>query len=64
MSWITRTLTSSIGKKMLMAASGAFLVLFILIHLIGNGTSLLGRAAFLSYAAQWLSAAHFWCCLS
>ncbi len=52
MSWITRTLTSSIGKKMLMAASGAFLVLFILIHLIGNGTSLLGRAAFLSYAAH------------
>lgn len=52
MSWITRTLTSSIGKKMLMAISGAFLVLFILIHLIGNSTSLLGRAAFLSYAAH------------
>jgi len=52
MSWITRTLTSSIGKKMLMAASGAFLLLFILIHLIGNSTSLLGRAAFLSYAAH------------
>jgi len=52
MSWITRTLTSSIGKKMLMAASGAFLLLFILIHLVGNSTSLLGRAAFLSYAAH------------
>ena len=52
MSWITRILTSSIGKKMLMAASGAFLLLFILIHLVGNSTSLLGRAAFLSYAAH------------
>jgi len=52
MSLITRTLTSSIGKKMLMAISGAFLLLFILIHLIGNSTSLLGRAAFLAYAAH------------
>lgn len=52
MNWITQTFTSSIGKKMLMAASGAFLLLFILIHLVGNSTSLLGRAAFLSYAAH------------
>jgi succinate dehydrogenase / fumarate reductase, cytochrome b subunit len=52
MGWITRTLSSSIGKKMLMAASGSFLGLFILIHLIGNSTSLLGRATFLAYASH------------
>lgn len=52
MSCITQTMTSSIGKKILMAGSGAFLMLFILIHLVGNSTSLLGRAAFLSYAAH------------
>jgi succinate dehydrogenase / fumarate reductase cytochrome b subunit len=52
MSWIIQTISSSIGKKMLMAASGSFLGLFILIHLLGNSTSFLGRAAFLSYAAH------------
>ena len=46
----SRTLSSSIGKKMLMAASGSFLSLFVLIHLAGNSTALLGRATFLAYA--------------
>jgi succinate dehydrogenase / fumarate reductase, cytochrome b subunit len=45
-----RTFSSSIGKKMLMAASGSFLGLFIIVHLIGNSTSFLGRKVFLSYA--------------
>lgn len=35
-----------------MAASGSFLVFFILVHLVGNSTSLAGRAAFLSYAGH------------
>lgn len=36
MSWITNFFTSSIGKKLLMSLSGLFLILFLLIHLIGN----------------------------
>lgn len=46
----TRTLSSSIGKKILMAASGSFLSLFVLAHLAGNSTALLGRTTFLAYA--------------
>lgn len=36
MSWLTKTLTSSIGKKILMALTGLFLCLFLAVHLIGN----------------------------
>jgi succinate dehydrogenase / fumarate reductase cytochrome b subunit len=36
MSWITDTLGSSIGKKLLMSLTGLFLILFLVIHLIGN----------------------------
>lgn len=36
MSWISNFFTSSIGKKLLMSLSGLFLILFLLIHLIGN----------------------------
>lgn len=50
MTWLTRTLTSSIGKKSLMAISGLFLGLFIIIHLLGNATALFSRALFLAYA--------------
>ena len=50
MGWITRTFSSSIGKKILMAASGSFLGLFVLVHLAGNSSSLLGRTTFLAYA--------------
>jgi succinate dehydrogenase / fumarate reductase, cytochrome b subunit len=52
MGWITRTFSSSIGKKMLMAASGSFLGFFILVHLLGNSTSLFGRATFIAYAGH------------
>jgi len=45
----SRTLSSSIGRKMLMAASGSFLSLFILVHLAGNSCALLGRTTFLAY---------------
>ena len=55
MGWITRTFSSSIGKKMLMAASGSFLGLFVLVHLAGNSSSLLGRTTFLAYADYLLS---------
>jgi len=36
MSWLTQTLTSSIGKKVLMSLTGLFLCLFLVVHLIGN----------------------------
>ncbi|MBC7921282.1 MAG: succinate dehydrogenase cytochrome b subunit [Ferruginibacter sp.] len=36
MSWIAQTLTSTIGRKLLVALSGLFLITFLVIHLIGN----------------------------
>jgi succinate dehydrogenase / fumarate reductase, cytochrome b subunit len=36
MSWITKTLSSSIGKKILMSLTGLFLCTFLVVHLIGN----------------------------
>ncbi|MDX2278996.1 MAG: succinate dehydrogenase cytochrome b subunit [Saprospiraceae bacterium] len=36
MSWLTKFLTSSIGQKFVMALSGIFLMLFLIVHLIGN----------------------------
>ncbi len=36
MNWIIRTLTSSVGKKVLMSLTGLFLVTFLIVHLIGN----------------------------
>ena len=36
MSWFTQFLTSSIGRKLLMSLTGLFLILFLIVHLIGN----------------------------
>lgn len=36
MNWFSKFLTSSIGKKIIMALTGLFLISFLLIHLIGN----------------------------
>ena len=36
MSWFSKFLTSSIGQKVVMALTGLFLVVFLLIHLLGN----------------------------
>ncbi|WP_375418239.1 succinate dehydrogenase cytochrome b subunit [uncultured Hymenobacter sp.] len=36
MSWITKTLTSSIGRKILMSTTGLFLCTFLVVHLVGN----------------------------
>ena len=36
MNWLSQTLSSSLGKKLLMAATGLFLVLFLTGHLLGN----------------------------
>ncbi len=36
MSWVTRFLTSSLGKKFVMSLTGLFLILFLVVHLAGN----------------------------
>lgn len=36
MSWFTQTITSTLGRKLLMALTGLFLVLFLVVHLAGN----------------------------
>ncbi|WP_291726715.1 succinate dehydrogenase cytochrome b subunit [Bernardetia sp.] len=36
MNWIIRTLTSSIGRKVLMSLTGLFLVTFLIVHMSGN----------------------------
>lgn len=36
MNWFTRLLTSTLGRKLMMALTGLFLVLFLVVHLIGN----------------------------
>lgn len=36
MNWFAKLLTSTIGRKLLMALTGLFLILFLVIHLIGN----------------------------
>ncbi|WP_109830251.1 succinate dehydrogenase cytochrome b subunit [Reichenbachiella versicolor] len=52
MSWITQTLSSSIGKKVLMALTGLFLILFLVVHLAGNLQLLVddGGQSFNAYA--------------
>lgn len=36
MKWLTQYLTSSIGRKMTMSLTGLFLILFLIVHLLGN----------------------------
>jgi succinate dehydrogenase / fumarate reductase cytochrome b subunit len=36
MSWVTKTLDSTLGRKLLMALTGLFLILFLVVHLAGN----------------------------
>ncbi|WP_373512806.1 succinate dehydrogenase cytochrome b subunit [Persicitalea sp.] len=36
MSWLTQTLSSSIGKKLIMALTGLFLCTFLIVHMVGN----------------------------
>ncbi|VAW42130.1 Succinate dehydrogenase cytochrome b subunit [hydrothermal vent metagenome] len=42
---------SSIGRKALVAVSGAFLGFFLFLHLLGNSAAFWGAGAFISYAA-------------
>ena len=50
--WFVRFLTSSIGKKWIMAVSGLLLLLFLFGHIVGIATLYLGSAAFQDYAEQ------------
>jgi succinate dehydrogenase / fumarate reductase, cytochrome b subunit len=51
MSWFTDTLQSSIGKKLLMALTGLFLIVFLITHLAGNLQLLNGADAKLDFNA-------------
>ena len=50
MTWLGRFLTSSIGRKYVMAVTGLSLVLFLLAHLAGNLTLFISDEAFNGYA--------------
>jgi len=45
MSWIQNTLTSSIGRKLVMSITGLFLVVFLVAHLVGNVSLLMEDGA-------------------
>lgn len=49
MSWVVKTLSSSVGKKLMMALTGLFFCLFLVVHLLGNLTVYAGKETFNSY---------------
>jgi len=49
MSWVWKSLNSSIGKKLVMAVTGVALMLFLIIHLAGNMSLYGGKEAFNGY---------------
>ena len=52
MKWLIDTLTSSIGKKLMMALTGLCFCLFLAVHLAGNLTLFGGKEMFNGYAAH------------
>jgi succinate dehydrogenase / fumarate reductase cytochrome b subunit len=50
MNWVFRTLSTSVGKKQLMAVTGLLFLLFLTTHLLGNLSVYGGPASFVSYA--------------
>lgn len=52
MVWFIRTMTSSIGKKLVMACTGLVFCLFLVVHLIGNLTIYKGEGAFSAYSER------------
>jgi len=52
MSWLSDTLTSTIGRKLVMSLTGLFLIIFLIVHLAGNFQLLAddGGEAFNEYA--------------
>ena len=49
MGWFFKFLNSSIGKKFMMAVTGSFLLIFLIVHLVGNITLFFGPGAFNTY---------------
>jgi len=49
MGWLLRFMNSSIGKKFVMAVTGSFLMIFLIVHLIGNLTLYFGPETFNGY---------------
>ena len=49
MGWFFKFINSSIGKKIMMAVTGSFLLIFLIIHLVGNITLFFGPNAFNGY---------------
>ncbi len=49
MGWFIQFTNSSIGKKFVMAVTGSFLIIFLIIHLIGNLTLYFGEETFNGY---------------
>ena len=52
MSWFTRALSNTLGRKIIMALTGIFLIIFLIVHLTGNFQLLAsdGGKAFNTYA--------------
>lgn len=50
MNWVMRTISTSVGKKQLMAVTGLLFLLFLATHLLGNLSIYGGPAAFVAYA--------------
>lgn len=51
MGWFLKFINSSIGKKFTMAVTGSFLLIFLIVHLIGNITLFFGAGAFNTYVS-------------
>jgi len=49
MGWFFKFTNSSVGKKFIMAVTGSFLIIFLVVHLIGNLTLFFGPDAFNGY---------------
>lgn len=49
MSWLVKTLSTSVGKKLLMAVTGLFFCCFLMVHLLGNLTVYGGEGMFNAY---------------
>lgn len=45
-----QVLTNTVGRKLLMAVSGLVMVLFVIVHLLGNSSIFLGKEALNAYA--------------
>lgn len=52
MNWVVRTLSTSIGKKQLMAVTGILFLLFLAAHLVGNLTIYSGAQSFNTYSER------------